>query len=483
MNPTESQPHRVLEHEPITSLSQYIRVGGGAGLDAARALGPAELIGIIGRAGLRGRGGAGFPTGEKWRAVARRASPWMPATVVVNGAEGEPGTFKDRMIMRRNPQRVVEGALIAAHAVGADTVVFALKSSFGSEIARMRTTIHEMRSAGMTDGVDLSVVEGPSEYLFGEETALLEVIAGRQPFPRVAPPFRAGLESSSAATAVMAAEGDATVAPPTLVNNVETLANVPAIVARGPGWFREVGTDKSPGTVVCTITGRVRRHGVGEVEMGTPLRDVIEAIGHGPLSGREVIAALSGVSNPLLPAARHDTPLTYEDMKQVGSGLGAAGFIVLDDATDVVAVARDIARFLAVESCGQCTPCKSDGLAIARHLDDTVGHPTSGSRDPEEILVDVKNRLTSVTDGARCHLAHQQAAVVGSFLRHLRDDLRGSTQGVDGAAVAVAPIVDIVDGVASVDMSQSDKQPDWSHGSVDSGAWPAQLYESSETPV
>ncbi|MEA2843094.1 MAG: NADH-quinone oxidoreductase subunit, partial [Actinomycetota bacterium] len=292
--------NRVLDAAPVETLADYVTAGGGKALEMARKAEPEGVIGAVERSGLRGRGGAGFPTGTKWRTVSENRSGTSPATVVVNAAEGEPGSFKDRAILRRNPYKVLEGALVAATAVGADTIIVALKASFTQELARVHGAIDEVRAAGWADGVDLQVLEGPSHYLYGEETALLEVVAGRNPFPRIAPPFRHGVDESgpdtkSAADEEMAAPGSDSDAAPTLVNNTETLANVPAIVVEGPEWFRSLGTDESPGTIVCTITGRTRKHGVGEFAMGTPLWEVIDAVGGGMKPGRQVSAVLSGV--------------------------------------------------------------------------------------------------------------------------------------------------------------------------------------------
>src|SRR5436853_1349873 len=201
---------------------------------------------------MRGMGGEGFPTGKKWRTVVQNRSPVEPTIVVVNGAEGEPGTFKDRAILRSDPYQVVEGALVAARAVGADTVVFALKRSFVSEVRRLRLAVEEFRAADFLGGVGLVVFEGPAEYLYGEETALLEAIDGRHPFPRIAPPYRRGVEEvfATEADARSAIEGSGlsahvemagptgeTGAAPTLVNNLETIANVPRILDRGASWL------------------------------------------------------------------------------------------------------------------------------------------------------------------------------------------------------------------------------------------------------
>ncbi|MDQ3147873.1 MAG: hypothetical protein M3R01_13255 [Actinomycetota bacterium] len=461
---------RVLDPEAVTSLAAYVNGGGGRGLDAAGKLGPGGVIAEIEASVLRGRGGAGFPTGTKWATVAANRPPEVPGTVVVNGAEGEPGSFKDRSILRRNPYRVLEGALVAALAVGADRVVVALKASFGPELARVREAIAEVGAAGWAEGVELAVLEGPGEYLYGEETALLEVLEGRQPFPRIAPPFRHGAEADEGGTS----------ATPTLVNNVETLANVGAILAEGPEWFRTEGTDASPGTIVCTVTGRTARHGVAEVAMGTPLRQVIDTVGGGPSPGSRVVAVLSGVSHPLLPAALLDTPLTYEDMEAAGTGLGAAGFIVFDETADLAAVAQGVARFLAVESCGQCTPCKQDGLALAELLDQV-----RRSDSDEADVTAIEDRIRTVTDEARCFLAHQQQRVLDSVFTLFLDDIKGHLAGTAEPAEAelIAPIVDLDGARAVLDEGHAAKQPDWTFDEVDSGTAPAdRIDQRSDAP-
>lgn len=465
---------RVLDAVAVTTLGEYVDQGGGRGLEAARRLGSAAVLDEVEASGLRGRGGAGFPTGKKWRTVVENESPVGPPTVVVNGAEGEPGSFKDRAILRTNPYKVLEGALVAAATVGASQVIVALKASFVPELERLRAAIDEVRGAGWADGVEISLVEGPSAYLYGEETALLEVIEGRQPFPRIAPPFRHGVDevgadTASAAGTVMATPDETTAAAPTLVNNVETMANVAAILAEGPTWFREMGTAESPGTIVCTVSGRTKRHGVAEFPMGTPLREVIETIGQGP-AGQRFVAAMSGVANALVPEASLDTPLTYEAMAAIDSGLGAAGFIVFDDTTDLVAVAHGVSRFLSVESCGQCTPCKQDGLTIT-----TMLNRLRDGQGEEGDLAGVEDRLGTVADEARCYLAHQHQLVVRSILRLFPDALQAHAE-VDAAPAApelIAAIIDIADDRVVLDEHHADKQPDWTYDEEYSGQAPA----------
>lgn len=483
--------HRVLFPHPIADLDEYLARGGGQGLEAARKVEPRSLIDELQSSGLRGRGGAGFPTGVKWRTVADNVSPVLPTTVVVNGAEGEPGTFKDRTILRNDPYQVVEGALIAARAVGARSIIFGLKESFGTEVARLRRAIDEIVAAGWAQGLELDVFEGPNEYLYGEETALLETIDGRYPFPRIAPPFRRGVTevvetasdtvsgSGLSAAVEMAGPGGDAVAPPTLVDNIETLANVPRIIARGADWFRTEGTEESPGTIVCTVTGSVQRHGVGEVKMGTPLREVIEIIGGGPRDGRRIKAVLPGVAQGFIPESLLDTPVSYEGLTAIGSGLGSAGFIVFDDADDMTAVAAGVSRFLAIESCGQCTPCKQDGLQLAGLLD-KVCHSDAGDAD----MATIQKRVATVADGARCYLAQQHQNVLNSLLELYPDEvkahLEGTAPGVD--AELIAELVDISGGVATWDERHRDKQPDWSYDEEDSGQVPAERYGEHRSP-
>jgi NADH-quinone oxidoreductase subunit F len=476
------QVSRVLDEHPVPNLQAYLDGGGGVGLQLAVRAQPTALIATVGDAGLRGRGGAGFPTAVKWDTVARSFSDAQPTAVVVNAAEGEPGTFKDRAILRANPYRVLEGALIAARAVGAREIVVGMKATFEIERARVVAAMHEFESEGLYD-ISMRVVDGPSEYLFGEESALLEVVEGRQPFPRITPPYRRGLDEGEidprnpSSTVALASEGG-TDESPALVDNVETLANVPGIVEHGPAWFRNVGTEESPGTVVCTVTGATRRHGVGEFAMGTPLREVIEVIGRGAPGERALVAALAGTANAAVAATDFDTPLTYEHFARLGSGLGTAGFIVFDDETDLIAVAHGVARFLAVESCGQCVPCKDDGLAIALALD-AIRSSLAGP----DAIGDVRRRFATVADGARCSLAAQHTMSVASLLELGRTTAQEHIAGERQAAerYVVAPMIDLIDGQALLDATVFEKNPDWSYGGTDSASAPAELY--ADTPV
>ena len=483
--------HRVLPPQSIDSLEEYVTRRGGRGIEAAEEVDAEALIATLEASGLRGRGGAGFPTGRKWRTVRENASDVLATTVVVNGAEGEPGTFKDRTIMRLDPYAVIEGALIAARAVGAREIIFGLKKAFVPEVSRMRAAIVEMQRAGWSEGVEFTVYEGPDEYLYGEETALLETLDGRYPFPRIAPPFRRGITevvehaddvgtgSGLSAHVEMAVPGGDTGAPPTLVDNVETMANIPRIISRGADWFRTEGTQESPGTIVCTITGSTRRAGVGEVLMGTPLREVIEMIGGGPRKGRRIKAVLPGVSTAIIPEHLLDTPASYEGLAGIGSGLGSGGFLVFDDTDDLAAVAAGASRFLAIESCGQCTPCKRDGLSLADLL-----ARVSRSEATERDLGEIGDLVRTVSEGARCSLGLQHEALVGSILTAFGDELEAH---VRGAAPSVEPtliteLVGLEGDEAVWNERHRNKQPDWTYGSEDSGKWPAERLDEHRAP-
>jgi NADH-quinone oxidoreductase subunit F len=465
--------HRVLDARSVPTLAAYQDAGGGKALAAARASEPLAVIEVVEASGLRGRGGAGFPTGTKWRTVAGLGGA-EPATVVVNAAEGEPGTYKDRTLLLRNPYKVLEGALIAAHAVAADRVVVGMKRSATAERARVEEAIAELVADGWHEGVSLEVVADSNRYLLGEETALLEVLVGRPPFPRIAPPFRAGAEpvgddvESRAGTDLADADG-ASGAATTLVDNVETLANVPAIVLDGPEAFRALGTAESPGTMVCTVSGCTERAGVGEFEMGTPLREVLDELGGEPL-GTQIVAVLSGTANPLLPASALDAPLSWEGLEQAGGGLGSAGFIVIDDTVDLVAVAHGVSRFLSVESCGQCTPCKQDGEAITELLD----RARTSAPHPDD-LHQLAELAGTVTQGARCFLAEQHQRVVLSLLERFPQALAAHEDGRADPAepFPIVPIVEIVDDQVVLALDELDVEPDWTTGH-DSGAAPAE---------
>lgn len=473
---TATTAHRLLPDEAVEDLAAHRSRGGGAAIDLALRVGPEAVIAEVEASGLRGRGGAGFPTGTKWRAVADNASPSLPSTVVVNVAEGEPATFKDRTLVIRDPYSVIEGALVAAVAVGADTVVIATKEKFHRAADRLRAAVDEIVTACWSPGVSIDLVTGPDRYLFGEETALLEVIGGRPPFPRIAPPYREGSESARApASTRFAGPTGETQSPPTLVNNAETLANIGPILRHGAEDFRLVGTEDTPGTLLVTVVGATARHGVAEVPAGTTLREAIATIGEGPRPGRRITGAMSGVANPAVFGDALDTELSHAAMREAGSGLGAAGFTVFDDETDLVAVAHGVSRFLAIESCGQCEPCKVDGLAIAESLD-----ALRRSTGAPELLTVVDEKLHTVADSSRCYLATQHEQTVRSLFAAAPEifELHAKAEVPAAEQALVAPVTDISDGRATLDAGHLDVSPDWSN-EPDSGSAPADRIDAA----
>lgn len=460
----------LLGGNPVTNLSQYLARGGGSGLKAARQLGPDLAIRELRLSGLRGRGGAGFPTAKKWASIRAAAGAADHTYVVANGAEGEPGTFKDRAIFRHNPYQVVEGLAIAAYCVGATEAFLAIKKTFHREIALVTRALREMKDAGMTGDVPITIVVGPDSYLFGEEKGLLEVIEGEDPLPRRFPPYVHGLfagpQMGWSAHAVDVPDDAIEVAGaanPTLVNNVETLASVSQILARGPEWYRSLGTAASPGTMVFTVVGDVVRPGYAELELGLPLREVIERVGGGPLPGRTIKAVFSGVSNAVITGADLDAPASYEGLKAIGSGLGAAGFIVYDDTADMVAVARMWSRFLYVESCGQCTACKINSGEITRRLE-RLEEGLASISDVNEI----GGLLQKVTDQNRCFLPEEEQTIVSSIMRAFPEEfVEHLDRYVPAAREYVVPkIVDLVDGRVAYDKRIMLKQPDWTYQTV-----------------
>ena len=455
----------LLPEQPVTSLARWQEMGGGKALEIARRLGPDDTIEELGTAGLRGRGGAGFPTARKWSGV--RSSAGSHRYVVCNAAEGEPSSFKDRALLRANPYQVVEGLTVAALTIGAREAYIGIKASFRQEMERVVGALEEMEAAGLAGDVPITVVGGPDEYLFGEEKALLEVIEGKPPLPRLLPPYEHGLFATGSQMGWEAVPREPGHGPaldvsnPTLVNNVETLANVVHILVRGAEWFRGMGTPGSPGHAVATVVGDVVHPGVAEIDLGTTLSDVIDEVGGGARPGRQIKAALSGISNCVVTADNLHTPLTYEDMANIGSGLGAVGFAVYDDTACMVEVAFQYSRFLWIESCGQCPPCKLGTQEITHRLNEI-----EACRGSEEDVAVIGARLANVTDGNRCFLPVEEQNVVGSILRAFPGEFAAHLEGdcPNPRTDLITPkIVDLADGVVTYDEHHRLKRPDWTY--------------------
>lgn len=452
-----------LPAEPVANLAAYIDHDGMSGLIAVRGRALSETISLIGDAGVRGRGGAGFPTARKWAGVSAETGPDDECFVVVNAAEGEPGTFKDRALLRANPYVVLEGALIAAHCVSASRIVVATKAKYADQLEAIHRTIGELADAGWLDGVDVSVVEGPDHYLFGEETAMLEVIEGDDPLPRQIPPYLYGLYTTGPQLGWSAGIDDSPGGPatpssnPVVVNNAETLAHVALVCRNGAEWFRSLGTTESPGPTIVTITGDVRRAVVAEVELGRPLGGLIDELTGGPPPGRSIKAVLSGVSNPVLTADALCAQVSYEGLAAAGGGLGSAGFIVYDDSRNMVDVAYQVSKFLHVESCGQCNSCKLG----TQHITTLLEHLVLGTATLD-VVDNLRRYLAGVTDSARCYLPTQEQQVIASLLDSFPDDLAERLSGIPGDADAPLPkIADLREGVAHLTTGPPHKHPDW----------------------
>ncbi|MBW3601753.1 MAG: NADH-quinone oxidoreductase subunit F [Actinobacteria bacterium] len=428
---------------PVASFDSYLRDHGGEALETALELAPEDVVDEVANAGLRGRGGAGFPTGTKWASV-RQAAADSRAWLVCNAAEGEPGTAKDRALITANPYQLVEGILIALHALQAEEAYIGIKAAFTEPIERLDDALLGARTAGWPGADRVHLVPGPDEYLFGEEKAMLEVIEGKLPLPRILPPYMQGLYAT------------VTDPNPTAVNNVETLAHVTHILRDGALQWRSVGTAEAPGTMVFTVTGDCTTPGMFELPMGTPLRTLVC-----DLAGADEIQAIfSGVSNAVITPELLDLPLDFDSFAEAGTGLGSGGFMVYGPHRDLVQVTATLAEFLAIESCGQCNACALGTAAMADHLHRLVeGVGTEGD------LQEIRSRLDTVTAANRCYLPVGAQLTIGSMLEEFGTafaDHVGVAADPD-VAVVTPKIVELGDGQVVYDRHYARKRRDWSY--------------------
>ncbi len=446
-----AREHWLLPDAPYESYADYRSQWSEQAIDRARSRPPEKVLRLIQRSGLRGRGGAGFPTGTKWSTVAYHECPTRQ--VVCNAAEGEPGTFKDRWLIRHNPYAVLEGMLIAAHVVEAEQLFIGIKASFRQEIERLHRAIDEMREAGLLSYVDILVHEGPDEYLFGEERALLEVIEGNEPLPREQhyPPYERGLFATS------------TSPNPAVVNNAETFAHVPSIVRAGPGSFRELGTADTPGTLLFTVSGDVMRPGIYERPAGITLHELFYEVAGGPREGRRFVAALSGVASAVITPERFATRADFGSMQLIGSGLGSAGFMVIDDSQSIPRVTQAVTRFLYVESCNQCSACKHGLRTASEAIDELFNVATASDDDVPRALYGAR----SAPQGNRCYLPVQGSVLVPSLLKAFAGAFETQRQYPE-APCKPWPIPKFVDYLPAerrfvLDEHQAFKTPDWTY--------------------
>jgi NADH-quinone oxidoreductase subunit F len=388
------------EHD-LTKLDEYVAIGGYEQVPRARAMTPDDLIAELQAATLRGRGGAGFPMGRK-ASLIDRASP-KPKYLVVNADESEPGAFKDRQVMAEVPHRLLEGCLIAAHAIEAKDVFIYIRGEYLTEYEILRQAVDDARGAGIFGDVEITVYRGAGAYICGEETALLDSLEGRRGQPRPRPPFPPvqGLYGA-----------------PTQINNVCTIATVPSIIELGAAEFAKIGAESSPGTVIFSVSGNVVRPGNYELELGTPMRELIYDSAGGIADGRELKAVIPGGSSvPALTPDQIDVPLDFDSLGALGTFFGAASLIVVDDRCCMVQLALRSTKFYMHESCGKCTPCREGTRWMVQLLEKLeAGH---GELSDIDLLDSVGDRILGKS---LCALGDFAVYPVASYLRHWRDE-------------------------------------------------------------
>jgi len=405
--PTVRQPasdlrllRRVGRVDPL-SLDAYRASGGFAALEKALVMGAAAVITEVTRSGLMGRGGAAFPTGRKWDAV--RTQPATPHYLVCNADESEPGTFKDRVLMEEDPFAIIEAMTIAAFATGCEKGFIYIRGEYPLAAVRLQHAINAMRGQGLLGGFDIEIRRGGGAYICGEETAIFESIEGRRGEPRNKPPFpvHAGLFGK-----------------PTVVNNVETLANVPHIILDGGDAFAAIGTAQSTGTRVFCLSGNIRFPGVYEAPLGLTLRSLIEMAGGLP-AGRTLRAVLlGGAAGSFVPPDQLDLRLTHEDTRAAGTTLGSGVIMVVDDTVDLRDLVLRIAAFFRDESCGQCVPCRVGTVRQEEALHRIGKARTPGGLATEMALLDEVG--AAMKDASICGLGQTASAAIESAIKRLK---------------------------------------------------------------
>jgi bidirectional [NiFe] hydrogenase diaphorase subunit len=381
---------------------------------------PEQVVAEVEASGLRGRGGAGYPTGSKWALLAGAVADQK--YVIANGDEGDPGAYMDRTVMEDDPHRVIEGLAIAAYATGASRGYIYVRAEYPRAVERLDRAIRAARRSRLlgrrildTDfDLELEVRIGAGAFVCGEETALMASIEGRRGTPRLRPPYptERGLFGA-----------------PSMVNNVETLANIPAIVSNGAEWFRSIGTPKSTGTKVFALAGNLVNTGLIEVPMGITLREIVEQMGGGIPGGKTFKAAQTGgPSGGCIPAAFLDTPVDYESLRELGSIMGSGGLIVMDESSSMPEVARYFMEFCMDESCGKCTPCRAGTVQMYRLLDKIC----TGRGRPGDIRL-LEDLCVVVREASLCGLGQSAPNPVVSTLNYFRSEYQALVGEVAGA--------------------------------------------------
>src|SRR5580692_4061769 len=404
------------------------------GYDAAKKaitqMTPATVIDEVKKSNLRGLGGAGFPTGTKWSFIPQ-ANP-KPKYLVINGDEGEPGTFKDKYIFELDPHALIEGIIITCYAIGSHKAYIYIRGEYVKSLETTQAAVDEAYKAGflgkgiMGTGFDIDVVvhPGAGAYICGEETALLESLEGKKGFPRLKPPF----------PAVIGLFGC-----PTVINNVETIACVPPIINKGAEWFAKLGSEKNGGNRLFCISGHVVKPGVYELPNGTTLREIIYTHAGGIPNGRKLKAVIpGGISAPILTPDQLDVKMDFDSLKAIGSMAGSGGIIVMDDTTDMVWAAMIAARFFAHESCGQCSPCREGSGWVYRNIK-RIYHGHARAHD----LNNLPGIVNNVGGNTICAFGDAVSMSIGSYVSKFRNEfeakilpqvsLRGRSAATDEA--------------------------------------------------
>ncbi len=403
--------------------------------------------------GVRRRDHDGLAVGASWNDLVAAGPDAGPRFVVVNATDAEPGSFVDRFIIRRHPFGVIEGLAVAAAAIGAREAFVCLADDDPTGYDVFTDALAQADVAGWLDRLSIKCVRTPATYLMTDPRAVLEAVEGRTPEPMRGSPSLDGLFAIEGRRPGPGTPAPA-VANPTAVETPETLLNVAAIATRGAAWFRDRGTAVSPGNVLVTLTGDVRRHGVTEVEVGGRVIDVLEEFGGPPLGG--IKAVLNGVSSPILTRSRLAAPLSWEGLAAVGASMGRCSFRVLGDDTDMIDVAHQVAAFLYVESCGWCPSCKFGGGEVSAHLARLMTG-LAGARDLEVM----GSRLSSLAESSRCDLPSRYRDTVGSILRAFPSETADALAGPsDHQPRPLCRLDDIVEGRAAWGEAQLFKRPD-----------------------
>ncbi len=394
-------------------IQHYLANDGYAGMMRAFAMGPEAVLAQVKEAGLRGRGGAGFPTYKKWEVC--RSAPGKVKYLICNADEGDPGAFMNRSLLESDPHAVLEGMVIAAYAIGASQGYIYIRAEYPLAVRRLRHALAQMRACGLLGpniqgsgfSFDITIKEGAGAFVCGEETALIASIEGKRGMPRSRPPFPAvsGLHGM-----------------PTIINNVETLGTLPHIMRNGASWYRQFGTEGNYGTKTFSLVGKVRRSGLIEVPLGTTLRRIIFDIGGGTRKPFKAVQT-GGPSGGCLSAEFLDTPIDYESLTAAGSIMGSGGLIVMDEDTCVVDVARYFLDFTQKESCGKCSPCRVG----SRHLVEILQRIVAGRGEPED-LTRLETLGETVKRGSLCGLGQTAPNPVLTTLRYFRSEYLAHVQ-------------------------------------------------------